>query len=119
MHHKTNVLERIFRQCFDELHEDACWTTCFSPSGAYGHVRVRLDDSSYRLLHRIAWEAYNAEPVPEGLVVMHSCDNAGCFNPAHLSIGTQQQNIIDSVLRGRDRWAGYQRKYPSKAKHKP
>ena len=102
---RINVLERILAHCQDELDENECWTTDYAPATRFGHVRVRLDDSTYRHLHRIAWEAYNAEPVPDGLVVMHSCDNGGCFNPAHLTVGTQQQNVIDCVLRGRDRWS--------------
>ena len=54
-----------------------------------------------RRLHRVAWEAHNAEPIPEGMVVMHSCDNRECFNPAHLSVGTQQENIHDCIEKDR------------------
>jgi hypothetical protein len=32
-------------------------------------------------------------PIPEGMVVMHTCNNPICTNPDHLEIGTQQQNI--------------------------
>lgn len=31
--------------------------------------------------------------IPEGMVVMHSCNNPICTNPDHLYLGTQQQNI--------------------------
>lgn len=34
-------------------------------------------------------------------VVMHSCDNRRCINPAHLSLGTQSQNIKDCSYKGR------------------
>jgi DNA invertase Pin-like site-specific DNA recombinase len=40
-------------------------------------------------------------PIPEGLFVLHSCDNPPCCNPAHLRAGTQKENIEDAVERDR------------------
>lgn len=50
--------------------------------------------------HRVAYEiAYG--PIPDGLLVRHSCDNPPCCNPAHLLLGTVQDNADDRVARGR------------------
>jgi hypothetical protein len=41
-------------------------------------------------------------PIPTGLVVMHSCDNRACINPEHLSVGSQSDNLLDAVAKGRN-----------------
>jgi hypothetical protein len=54
--------------------------------------------------HRLAYElAHGPIPPgegPHGTVVMHSCDRPLCCNPAHLSLGTQRDNMLDAAAKG-------------------
>lgn len=50
--------------------------------------------------HRIAYVLYRGD-IPKGLVVRHMCDVRDCVNPSHLELGTQIENIMDMVKRGR------------------
>lgn len=96
-------LDRFWSKVDKSAGADACWpwTRCVSTWG-YGQFSVR---GRYVTTHRFAWELTNG-PIPHGAgyhgtVVMHSCDNRRCCNPAHLSLGTQQDNIADRDAKGR------------------
>ena len=50
---------------------------------------------------RIAYELFHNYRFRTGDVVRHSCDRPACCNPAHLFVGTLQDNVDDRVRRGR------------------
>lgn len=67
----------------------------------YGLVRLR---QRRVMAHRYAYELFVA-PIPDGLFVLHSCDNPPCVNPEHLRPGTAQENADDMRLRRRAHYA--------------
>lgn len=76
----------------------ACWEyQCAPGSGGYTMLMI---DGRQQGIHRWAYEAEHG-PIPQGLFVLHSCDNRRCANPAHLRLGTHQDNMDDKVARDR------------------
>ena len=66
----------------------------------YGTVRV----GGRRLYaHRLAYCKANGLDYDDikGKIVMHTCDNPPCCNPAHLKLGTHEDNVADRVAKGR------------------
>lgn len=78
-----------------------CWLWLGAASkGGYGTVK---HGHHTRAAHRVSWEVANGTQVPDGMVVMHKCDNPSCINPDHLRLGTQFDNLADMRRKGRSR----------------
>lgn len=66
-------------------------------SSGYGRLRIEGEDV---YTHRVAWIIANG-PIPDGLFVLHHCDNRKCVNADHLFLGTAGDNIRDAKRKGR------------------
>lgn len=68
---------------------------------AYGYGQVRLNGTMAKT-HRVAWTLTNGS-IPDGMCVLHRCDNPPCCNVEHLFLGTLADNSADMVAKGRCR----------------
>ena len=75
------------------------WTLNRSPSG-YGKL---FWYGKHMRASRVSWMLSNKRDIPEGMFVLHKCDNPCCIRPSHLSVGTPKENSEDMVRKGRAR----------------
>jgi len=80
---------------------DACWLWTGARCGLHGEYGQSSYQGRALPAHRAMWIATHAEPIPDGYEVCHSCDNPLCVNPAHLWLGTHQENMLDCSAKGR------------------
>lgn len=96
----------------DKRGPDECWPwiAAIAESG-YGVISrsgVVYRNGRYSrmcLSHRISWELHFG-PIPDGLCVLHRCDNRPCVNPKHLFLGTLTDNNDDMFAKGRGGYTG-------------
>ena len=78
--------------------DDECWSwTAFKHRG-YGRLRIKTGaaEGAHRISYRL-----RVGPIPDGMTVLHRCDNPECTNPRHLFLGTNIDNNLDRDRKGR------------------
>lgn len=84
---------------------DGCWEWTGHRVGQvgrnnYGEMALPGQRHNGIRAHRFSWELHYG-PIPDGLWVLHRCDNPPCVRPDHLFLGTRADNLADMVAKGR------------------
>lgn len=99
----SDFLSRYVKRFWSSVYKtETCWVWLgpVNQSG-YGAFAFRHQDHRHVITaSRISYLLATTGPIPEKLFVMHSCDNPPCVNPSHLSLGTNQENILDAIAKG-------------------
>lgn len=81
---------------------DECWEwQGHLDKDGYGAIWINGKDIR---AHRASFELAG-NTIPEGSLILHSCDNPSCVNPKHLRAGTGSENMSEMTLRGRNKSA--------------
>jgi len=93
---KSLVAERFWNKV-DKSGTCWLWTAGQRNASGYGGF---LYNGKHSLAHRVSYEI-EIGPVPDGLLVLHRCDNPLCVRPSHLFLGTNDDNMKDMAAKGR------------------
>jgi hypothetical protein len=75
-----------------------CWIwTGTKGSRGYGNFWYL---GATQMAHHVSWWLA-VGPIPDGLWILHHCDNRPCVRPSHLFDGTAQDNTDDMIAKGR------------------
>ena len=92
------VVDKLFENII-VTDDDSCWDFVGGRNGnGYGVISISKHEQVGA--HRVSYQHFYG-PIPDGLFVLHKCDNPSCCNPTHLFLGTLQDNKDDEVLKMR------------------
>jgi len=77
--------------------------TCWLWKGAInrdGYGKLCFKGNNTAPAHRVSYELFKTD-IPQDMHVCHTCDITSCVNPAHLWIGTTQDNKMDQLIKDR------------------
>lgn len=88
------------RRLYSKLTEtlEGCWEF-IGAKDSDGYGRIWYINNTL-MAHRVSWIIHNGL-IPDGLFVLHKCDNPPCCHPDHLELGTAEANTKDMLAKGR------------------
>jgi hypothetical protein len=90
--------EQRFESYIRRAEGDACWLWA-GPRQKAGYGEINRGNKVL-LAHRVSYEKF-VGPIPDGMNLLHTCDNPPCIRPDHLVPGTQGDNMRDAKRKGR------------------
>ncbi len=94
--YRIKAIKRFEAKIFKSDNE--CWEwsghKCITGYGQFSLIGKPVSS------HRASWLLYKGK-IPDGICVLHKCDNRKCVNPDHLFLGTNLDNILDSMNKNR------------------
>lgn len=81
---------------------DGCWLwRAGRDHDGYGVFQAKIHGVRVSKAHRYSHMLATGEILSPDILVLHGCDNPPCVNPAHLTSGTNLDNMADMVAKGR------------------
>lgn len=101
MNKKISTEERFFNKVKKQVNGCWLWVGAKTGSNKYGYFHLSAKEGCV-FAHRYSFELSKG-PIPEGMLVCHTCDIPTCVNPDHLFLGTHKENAIDRSKKGRNK----------------
>lgn len=92
------MLRERFDAKWEPVTETGCWLWNAAQDG-HGYGQLRINKRTHRAT-RVSYELHVGN-IPAGMHLLHKCDVPACVNPAHLFLGSNVENIQDSMRKGR------------------